>query len=418
MKRRALITFQFLGLMYALSAQIDVDRLLIARNTGVKELANGDTIRVFGFAEGLMDQPGVPGPTIFANEGDSVRIDLWNVSQGAPHTIHLHGLDVDQQNDGVPHLSFDVPHMEHGYYYFKAPHAGTYLYHCHVVSTIHVQAGMYGLIIIKPTDGSNTTWNGGYPFDDEYSFFLSEIDTTWHNDAVLEHDHDTSLSIHFIEIPKFDPQFFLINGRSDNQLLADSMEFNSSVGRVNYVRLTNIGYSGNRIIFPAGLNATIIDSDGRPLPQNEINDTVVLYPGERYGVLCEADIELTDSIYFEYFSMNTMEVKNTQKIPVNISTLSKVSEDVALVSAFDVFPNPFSDQTRINFQLIKAGQAKISVYDIHGKRFEDINLGAAGLQLAKGNHSILFGKNVRAGLYIVRLEVDGIYTDYRKIVKQ
>lgn len=418
MKRLALITFQILGLIYTLSAQFDVDRLLIARNTGIKELANGDTIRVFGFAEGLMDQPGVPGPTIFANEGDSVRIDLWNVSQGAPHTIHLHGLDVDQENDGVPHLSFDVPHMEHGYYHFKAPHAGTYLYHCHVASTIHVQAGMYGLIIIKPTDGSNTTWNGGYPFNDEHSFFLSEIDTTWHNDAVLEHDHDTTMSIHFVEIPKYDPQFFLINGKSDGQLISDSVAFNSGVGRINYVRLTNIGYCGNRIVFPAGLNATIIDSDGRPLPQNEISDTVVVFPGERYGVLCEANVAITDSISFEYFSMNTLEIKNIQKIPVNISELSSVPEDLGMVNEFEVFPNPFYDQTHINFQLIKAGQAKISVFDIHGKKMEDFNLSAARHHLEKGNHTILFGKKVRPGLYIVKLEVDGIYTDYRKIVKQ
>ena len=128
------------GILLFASSQQDLNFLLIARNTGEKILTNNDTIRVFGFAQSLGEQPGVPGPTLEMNEGDSVHIDLWNVSQGAPHTIHLHGLDVDQQNDGVPHLSFDVHHMDHGYYHFKAPHAGTYLYHCHVASTIHVHS--------------------------------------------------------------------------------------------------------------------------------------------------------------------------------------------------------------------------------------------------------------------------------------
>ena len=99
-------------------AQQTVNELIIARNTGKKVLANMDTIRVFGFAQDLLYNPNVPGPTITANEGDSVHLDLWNVSQGAPHTIHLHGLDVDQQNDGVPHLSFDVAHMDHGFLSF------------------------------------------------------------------------------------------------------------------------------------------------------------------------------------------------------------------------------------------------------------------------------------------------------------
>ncbi|MBL4647565.1 MAG: SAM-dependent methyltransferase, partial [Gammaproteobacteria bacterium] len=39
-------------------------------------------------------------------------------------------------------------------------------------------------IIIKPSDGSNTTWNGGIPYENEFSYFLSESDTTWHTDEV------------------------------------------------------------------------------------------------------------------------------------------------------------------------------------------------------------------------------------------
>lgn len=82
----ALIFISLIGKSYA---QQDVNLFLIARNTGQKVLANNDTIRIFGFAQSLGAQPGVPGPTLYANEGDSVHIDLWNVSQGAPHTIHL-----------------------------------------------------------------------------------------------------------------------------------------------------------------------------------------------------------------------------------------------------------------------------------------------------------------------------------------
>lgn len=395
-------------------SQQSVSKLLIARNTGIKVLANQDTIRVFGFAENLSQQPGVPGPTIIANEGDSVHIDLWNVSQGAPHTIHLHGLDVDQKNDGVPHLSFDVGHMDHGYYNFKAPHAGTYLYHCHVASTIHVQAGMYGLIIIKPTDGSNTTWNGGFPFEKEYSYFLSEIDTTWHSNAVLLHDHDTGHSVQPVHIPKFAPQFFLINGFSDQQLVAENQEFNSTKGEVDYIRLTNIGYYGSRVIFPAELNAKIISSDGRPFTNSEASDTVFIFPGERYGVLTKATAEFTGQILFDYMDLNTMAIKNTQVIPVNVSGVFSSELFESENSTLSVVPNPFDDRAFLQFNLLTRGEVEIGVFDLAGRQV----LKTTRQYSQKGKKSVSIGNLIDTkGVFIIELALDGQYIGSVKIVK-
>lgn len=410
---RAFLILTFLWSTLGWSQQ-SVSKLLIARNTGIKILANQDTIRVFGFAESLNQQPGVPGPTIIANEGDSVHIDLWNVSQGAPHTIHLHGLDVNQENDGVPHLSFDVGHMDHGYYNFKAPHAGTYLYHCHVASTIHVQAGMYGLIIIKPTDGSNTTWNGGFPFEKEYSYFLSEIDTTWHNNKVLEHDHDTGHSVQPVHIPKFEPQFFLINGFSDQQLVNENQEFNSTKGEVDYIRLTNIGYYGSRVIFPAELNAKIISSDGRPFANPEASDTVFFFPGERYGVLTEASSEFTGQIRFDYIDLNTMAIKNTQIIPVNVSGVFSSEFFESKVSALNVFPNPFDDNALLQFNLLDKGEVEIKIFDLAGKQV----FRTTKQYSQKGKYAVPVGKLIESkGTYILKIALDGQYIGSVKIVK-
>ncbi len=390
----------FVGEMHAQS----VSELLIARNTGSKILANSDTIRVFGFAQDLLDNPNVPGPTIYANEGDSVHLDLWNVSQGAPHTIHLHGLDVDQQNDGVPHLSFEVGHMDHGFYHFKAPHAGTYLYHCHVVSSIHVQAGMYGLIIIKPSDGGSSTWNGGYAFDNDFSFLMSEIDTNWHTDSVLMHAHDTTMPMMPIAIPDFHPQFFLINGFSDQQLAAEGIEFTAAVDEVNYVRLTNIGYCGTRVIFPAGLNAKIIDSDGRALPTEEISDTIYIFPGERYGVLSSAEVEFTDFIQFEYFNLNTLEVKNTQLVPVIIAGFAEIVSEEMNGIELSIVPNPFNDLAEIRFHLPKGQELSISIFDVSGRSITEIE----SMFYEAGNHVLPISQLVRGdGHYLVRLSSEG-----------
>lgn len=412
---RALFLFAFVCLWMSNGwGQQNISKLLIARNTGKKVLANQDTIRVFGFAETLSQQPGVPGPTLIANQGDSVHIDLWNVSQGAPHTIHLHGLDVDQQNDGVPHLSFDVGHMDHGYYHFKAPHAGTYLYHCHVASTIHVQAGMYGLIIIKPTDGSNTTWDGGYAYNKEYSYFLSEIDTTWHRDSVLLHDHDTSHTVKAVRIPKFSPQFFLVNGFSDQQLVSENVVFSSSENEVNYVRLANIGYYGNRVIFPAELNAKIISSDGRPLINEEHSDTVYLFPGERYGVLTQASSEFSGQIQFDYINLNTMMVKNTQVVSTNVSGVFSVENLNSDRLAFDVAPNPFDEMASLQFELMQDGELEISIFELSGKQI----LETKKIPSQKGKQSILIGELILVkGVYLVKMVLNGKYLGSKKVVK-
>ena len=70
------------------------------------ELPDGNKIALMGYTELLGQSISIPGPLLEFGEGDSVTLILNNYSQGAPHTIHLHGLDANQANDGVPELSF------------------------------------------------------------------------------------------------------------------------------------------------------------------------------------------------------------------------------------------------------------------------------------------------------------------------
>lgn len=331
------ILFLLLVAFQSAFCQIDYTKLIIGRNNGTHLLDNGDNTRIFGFAETLSEEIKLPGPTIFINEGDSVLIDFWNVSQGAPHTIHLHGLDVDQQNDGVPHLSFEVDHQEHGFYRFKAPHPGTYLYHCHVVSTIHVQAGMYGVIIVRPNDGNEfVTWFGGETYDRELIWAASEIDTTWHRDNVLMHDYQNGNPI---LIPNtYKPQFFLNNGKSGSQLNDPVNYYVVEENEKIFMRLVNIGYQGVRYIFPSQVNSRIISSDGRPLPQEVINDTVVVLPGERYGAMIETSTEQFIEVVMEHFDLNTQTTTSSQKVTIRASPVG-ISELIKNNST-SIYPNP------------------------------------------------------------------------------
>ena len=338
---RHLILISILILSQFSNAQIDDTRLIVGRNTGTMQLHDGATTRIFGFAESLGASIEIPGPTLHFTEGDSIMIDFLNLSQGAPHTIHLHGLDVNQANDGVPSLSYQVDHSEHGYYKFKAPHAGTYLYHCHVVSTIHTQAGMYGVIIIHPPAGNDyLTWVGGEHYDRDFIYNASEIDTFWHKDAILNHVYDVAnpQPVHVPDV--FAPQYFLINGKSDAQLSDPSNYSYALANDTVYTRLVNIGYYGVRYIFPSTVNARTISSDGRPLPLSEISDTVEVLPGERYGTMIQLGSDPQYAIQVEYFDLNTQVVHSTQ---TQIIQTSLVGIEENIQESIVYYPNPSND---------------------------------------------------------------------------
>jgi FtsP/CotA-like multicopper oxidase with cupredoxin domain len=360
--------------------QIDQSILIIGRNTGTHTFHDNEQTRIMGFTSSLSQPLRIPGPTLDIKSGDSIKIDFFNLSQGAPHTIHLHGLDVDQQNDGVPHLSFEVEHNEHGYYYFKAPHPGTYLYHCHVGSSIHLQAGMYGLVIVRPENGSQLlSWENGHSYDREFSLLASEIDTVWHNDTVIDHVHDMDMLLYVPET--FEPQYFLVNGKSGTQLNApDNFMFVSS-GETVFLRLANIGYYGVRYILPSSLNCTVVSSDGRPLPLEFQTDTVEVLPGERYEALIEIGSSEEYNLMVQHFNLNTQIVESEQEMKFKLSAAG-----IEELSSFNIFPNPSNN-------LLIIGENPIEFVIIHSN----------GQLIKSGKESIVDISGLSKGLYILKL---------------
>src|SRR5690606_16282222 len=104
--------------------------LLYGQMFGRHTLANGNETFIWGFShqktEGNIPPVQLPAPTIVVNEGDSVEVMFINDSDEG-HTIHFHGLDTDQENDGVPHTSNFVLTGDTFTYKFKATHAGNYI---------------------------------------------------------------------------------------------------------------------------------------------------------------------------------------------------------------------------------------------------------------------------------------------------
>jgi FtsP/CotA-like multicopper oxidase with cupredoxin domain len=92
-----------------------------------------------------------PGPVIHAVEGQLVEVHLRNASVPDGVTLHWHGVDVPNAEDGVAGVTQDVVAVGESHTYrFVAEHAGTYWYHSHQVSHSQVQRGLLGALVISP----------------------------------------------------------------------------------------------------------------------------------------------------------------------------------------------------------------------------------------------------------------------------
>lgn len=407
MKRRLNILFLSATLLLFISAQSQTIRkyvVVMRSNIGTATMWDNTVLRIYGFAPTLAAQPTLPGVTLYAEEGDSIYIEARAISQGDEHTVHLHGFDSSPKHDGDPLTSHPIGHLQSRIYAYRADHCGTFIYHCHVDDVVHVQMGMYGLMIVKPKGGLNTAWTGGPAYNREYSWLMSEIDKEWHqNIPVMVGDT--------LWIPPYNPDYFLINGKSEQQITGnDSIKISGGIGEYIYLRTANIGYYNNRIIFPSELNATIIDSDGRPLPKAVKNDTVNVAPGERYGVMLHCTGNYTGTVLVNYVNMNSDSVWNVQKVPVNIGALS-VKENL-YTSLFQIYPNPARDVLEV--VLINSYDLKADDYAIINTMGQIVKEGSILKEKTVNTFSINVS-DLNNGVYYVRLFLKDSYL-YKKVI--
>lgn len=134
----------------------------------------------------------VPGPTLWAEEGDLLRVHFTNNSSH-PHTMHFHGVHTAEM-DGVPGVG--AGNIDPGLsttYEFEALPFGTHLYHCHTSPlAAHIAKGLYGAFLIEPKAGRA-------PADDEMVMVMNGYNTDGGNDN--EFYSVNGLPFHFMDYP-------------------------------------------------------------------------------------------------------------------------------------------------------------------------------------------------------------------------
>jgi len=127
----------------------------------VPDLDNGGAINGHVDPRPMMDigvmNGNIPAPLMAIDEDDEFFLTLSNVGQimrpdlFEQHTVHFHGYpNASAFYDGVPDASVAINIGGSFTYYYLAPDAGTYFWHCHITPPEHLQMGMVGQLYVRP----------------------------------------------------------------------------------------------------------------------------------------------------------------------------------------------------------------------------------------------------------------------------
>src|SRR5882757_8323698 len=125
------------------------------------DLDNGGVINGHVDPRQIMDigvmNGNIPAPLMAIDEDDEFFLTLTNVGMimrpdlFEQHTVHFHGYpNASSFYDGVPDASVAINIGGSFIYYYLAPDAGTYFWHCHISPPEHLQMGMVGQIYVRP----------------------------------------------------------------------------------------------------------------------------------------------------------------------------------------------------------------------------------------------------------------------------
>ncbi len=226
-------------------------------------MSDGNPLYTFGFAD-VTGTPATqaisagilaarwPGSTIVLDEGDEFHLALTNVGTVIradlfdPHTVHWHGFpNAATIFDGVPEVSISINMGSTLTYYYNVVEPGTYMYHCHVEATEHMEMGMLANLYVRPAQnrlpdgtvlGSHVHSNPDYSTDrnadlplvgDKYVYNDGDGTTRYDVEAPLQvssmdvNFHDASLFVQPLPFALLESTYPMVNGRGYPDTIKD-----------------------------------------------------------------------------------------------------------------------------------------------------------------------------------------------------
>ena len=262
--------------------------------------------------QGLM-AANIPAPTIVVDEDDELFLSLTNVGMAQrpdlfdPHTIHWHGFpQAGSIFDGVPDSSISINMGATLTYYYSAKDAGTYMYHCHVEATEHMQMGMLGNLWVRPRQnktgyggdtntiarlgGNNSSTVEGYAYNDGDGTTAYDVEFPIQIGSFDPVFHDNSFNTQPLPFAGMKDTYFMLNGRGypdtvNPAVLSTTNDFSGSqesqpvhslitaqAGQRILLRISNLAITEFYTLGTNGLDMQVVGRDARLLRDDAGNN--------------------------------------------------------------------------------------------------------------------------------------------------
>jgi len=239
----------------------------------VLELAHGDTLnlKVGPVAKRLGESTvrmlgyngSIPGPTLKVQQGSEIVVEVTNQGD-LDTTVHWHGLRLENKYDGVPHETQAPIPVGGGFTYrIQFPDPGLYWYHPHIREDYTQELGLYGNILVAPTDPEY--WP---PVDRE---LVLTVDDLLVEDGKIAPFSPTETS--YAAMGRFG-NVFLTGGEPD-------LHLEVRAGEVVRLWLTNTANTRVFNLMLPGARMKLVGGDSGRVEHQEFVDQVLLAPSER-----------------------------------------------------------------------------------------------------------------------------------------
>jgi FtsP/CotA-like multicopper oxidase with cupredoxin domain len=214
---------------------------------GFAVMSDGHPMYTFGFGErtgtptNQVISAGIlgahwPGSKIELDEGQEFYLSLTNVGTVMrpdlfdPHTVHFHGFpNAAAVFDGVPELSIAINQGATLTYYYNLKDPGTYIYHCHVEATEHMEMGMLANLYVHPKQDETGCQNAscppgtrkvpgsggptGYAYNDNDGTTAYDVEAPLQISNFDSDFHDASIMVQPLPFAGLEGNYPQINGR-------------------------------------------------------------------------------------------------------------------------------------------------------------------------------------------------------------
>ena len=224
-----------------------------------------DTVRMLAY------NGSIPGPTLLVRQGTEVVVNAANDGD-LETTVHWHGLRLDNRFDGTHHTQDPIEPGGAFGYRIAFPDPGVYWYHPHIRQDYGQEMGLYGTIVVEPTDPDY--WP---PVNRELTLTLDDILLTDGTVAPFSRTQTTHTAMgRFGDV-------LLVNGDPDLKLTARAGEV---------VRLYLVNTANTRVFNVAipGARMKLVGGDSGRYEHEQFVQSAILAPSERVVV----DVQFTE----------------------------------------------------------------------------------------------------------------------------